>query len=141
MDEADDLVQDSLVRALSRRDLFEPGTNLRSWLLTIMHNVHANEVRRRVARPDPVDVDSLKHKLGYPSTQDDRVLLRDVVRGLAALPKDQRRVVLLVAIAGLKYEEVARVVDVPPGTVMSRVSRARDTLRRRLTPEEETVGA
>lgn len=129
MEDADDLVQDSLVRALSRRDLFEPGTNLRSWLMTIMHNIHANDMRRRVGRPDSVDLDTVSHRLTRPSNQMDRMILRDVVRGLAALPRDQRRVVLLIAVAGLKYDEVARLVDIPSGTVMSRVSRARDTLR------------
>lgn len=136
VDDADDLLQDSLVRALARRDLFKEGTNLRSWLLTVMHNVHANQMRRLASRPLAIDLDKVGHRIGQPAPQDHRILLREAARGLASLPREQRRAMLLVAIAGLKYEEVARLVQVPPGTVMSRVARGRDALRRRLTGDE-----
>jgi RNA polymerase sigma-70 factor (ECF subfamily) len=107
--DADDLVQESLARALSRADRFKPGTNLRAWLFTIMHNVHVNQVRQKISRPDEVPVEEL--------------------------PDEQRQVLLLVALEGLKYDEVATVLQIPIGTVMSRLSRAREAVRIKLSNE------
>jgi len=133
--DADDLVQDSLARALSRRYCYQPGTNLRAWLFTIMHNLHANQVRREVARPESLGVDDLAPRLAASGGQDDRIALRDLSRALAVLPAEQRQVLLLVGLEGLKYEEVAEALDIPVGTVMSRLSRAREALRQHLSGE------
>jgi len=135
--EADDLVQDSVARALSRAHCFQPGTNLRAWLFTIMHNVHVNTVRQRVIRPEGASDEALG-RLVSPANQDDRVELRDMARALDTLPPEQRQVLLLVALEGLKYDEVASVLGVPVGTVMSRLSRAREALRRHLSGQAPT---
>ena len=131
--DADDLVQEALTRALSRADKFIVGTNLRAWLFTIMHNVHVNQVRSRAARPVEVAVDSVvESRMSEPANQEARVELGEMMRVLDTLPAEQRQVLLLVALDGLKYEEVAAVLEVPIGTVMSRLSRAREAVRVRL---------
>jgi RNA polymerase sigma-70 factor (ECF subfamily) len=123
---ADDLVQDTLERAWSKLHLYRHGTDLRAWLFTVMHNVHVNRVR--AARPtDPLD-DEMP-ELAQRATQGDGLLVRDLERGIAALPVAQREVLLLVALEDLSYDETARVLAIPIGTVMSRLARAREKLR------------
>jgi RNA polymerase sigma-70 factor, ECF subfamily len=123
---ADDLVQDTLERAWSKLHLYRHGTDLRAWLFTVMHNVHVNRVR--AARPtDPLD-DEMP-ELAQRATQGDGLLVRDLDRGIAALPVAQREVLLLVALEDLSYDETARVLGIPIGTVMSRLARAREKLR------------
>jgi RNA polymerase sigma-70 factor (ECF subfamily) len=123
---ADDLVQDTLERAWSKLHLYRRGTDLRAWLFTVMHNVHVN--RLRATRPaDPLD-DEMP-ELAQRATQGDALLVRDLERALAALPAAQREVLLLVALEDLSYDQTARVLDIPIGTVMSRLARARDKLR------------
>lgn len=133
--DADDLVQESLARALSRADRFKPGTNLRAWLFTIMHNVHVNQVRQKISRPDEVPVEDYEMRLVTPARQETSIELRDMSRALADLPEEQRQVLLLVALEGLKYDEVAAVLQIPIGTVMSRLSRAREAVRIKLANE------
>ena len=133
--DADDLVQESLARALSRADRFKPGTNLRAWLFTIMHNVHVNQVRQKISRPDEVPVEDHEMRLITPARQETSIELRDMSRALAELPDEQRQVLLLVALEGLKYDEVAAVLQIPIGTVMSRLSRAREAVRIKLSNE------
>ena len=123
---ADDLVQDTLERAWSKLHLYRRGTDLRAWLFTVMHNVHVN--RLRAARPaDPLE-DEMP-ELAQRGAQDDALVVRDLERALAALPVAQRQVLLLVALEDLSYEEAARVLDIPIGTVMSRLARAREKVR------------
>jgi len=123
---ADDLVQDTLERAWSKLHLYRRGTDLRAWLFTVMHNVHVN--RLRAARPtDPLE-DEMP-ELAQRATQGDALVVRDLERALAALPVPQRQVLLLVALEDLSYEEAARVLEIPIGTVMSRLARAREKLR------------
>ena len=133
--DAEDLVQEALTRAIARSDTFKAGTNLRAWLFTILHNVHVNQVRSKAARPDEVDVDAVESKLVTPARQEERVELREMMRALDELPEEQRKVLLLVALEGLKYEEVAEMLGVPIGTVMSRLSRAREAVRAKLANE------
>lgn len=123
---ADDLVQDTLERAWSKLHLYRHGTDLRAWLFTVMHNVHVNRVR--AARPtDPLD-DGMP-ELAQRATQGDALLVRDLQRAVAALPAEQREVLLLVALEDLSYDETARVLGIPIGTVMSRLARAREKVR------------
>lgn len=123
---ADDLVQDTLERALSKLHLYRQGTDLRAWLFTVMHNVHVNRVR--AARPtDPLD-DEMP-ELAQRAAQGDALVVRDLERAIGALPIAQREVLLLVALEDLSYEETARVLAIPIGTVMSRLARARDKMR------------
>jgi RNA polymerase sigma-70 factor (ECF subfamily) len=123
---ADDLVQDTLERAWSKLHLYRRGTDLRAWLFTVMHNVHVN--RLRATRPtDPLE-DEMP-ELAQRATQGDALMVRDLDRAVTALPVAQREVLLLVALEDLSYEEAARVLDIPIGTVMSRLARAREKLR------------
>ena len=123
---ADDLVQDTLERAWSKLHLYRRGNDLRAWLFTVMHNVHVN--RLRAARPtDPLE-DEMP-ELAQRATQGDALMVRDLERAVAALPIAQRQVLLLVALEDLSYEETARVLEIPIGTVMSRLARAREKLR------------
>jgi len=123
---ADDLVQDTLERAWSKLHLYRRGTDLRAWLFTVMHNVHVNKLR--AARPvDPLDDDM--PELAVRAPQADALLLRDLDRAIARLPADQRAVLLLVTLEEMSYEEVAHALAIPIGTVMSRLSRAREKLR------------
>jgi RNA polymerase sigma-70 factor (ECF subfamily) len=124
---ADDLVQDTLERALSRFHLWRRGSDLRAWLFTIMHNIFVNQARSRTRYPhEPFD-EPAAEKLQY--REPDWSELRDIGDALAKLPVEQRTVVLLVGLEQFTYEEAARVLDVPIGTVMSRLSRARERLR------------
>jgi len=123
---ADDLVQDTLERAWSKLHLYRRGSDLRAWLFTVMHNVHVN--RLRATRPaDPLEDDM--PELAQRATQGDALLVRDLDRAVAALPEGQRQVLLLVALEDLSYEETARVLQIPIGTVMSRLARAREKVR------------
>ncbi|HEX9182326.1 MAG TPA: RNA polymerase sigma factor [Burkholderiales bacterium] len=123
---ADDLVQDTLERAWSKLHLYRRGTDLRAWLFTVMHNVHVN--RLRAARPaDPLE-DEMP-ELAQRATQGDALMVRDLERAVAALPDAQRQVLLLVALEDLSYEETAQALEIPIGTVMSRLARAREKVR------------
>jgi RNA polymerase sigma factor (sigma-70 family) len=123
---ADDLVQDTLERAWAKLHLYRRGTDLRAWLFTVMHNVHVNRIR--AARPtDPLE-DEMP-ELAETQRQPDSLLIRDLDRAIARLPADQRAVLLLVTLEEMSYEEVARTLGIPIGTVMSRLSRAREKLR------------
>jgi RNA polymerase sigma-70 factor (ECF subfamily) len=124
---AEDLVQDTLERAWNKFSLWRPGSDLRAWLFTIMHNVFVNEARRRRH-----EIEQLMEEVPPVSvrpTQGEQLELRDVDRALRSLPVDQREVLLLVAVEQLTYEEVSKALGVPIGTVMSRLSRARERLR------------
>jgi RNA polymerase sigma-70 factor (ECF subfamily) len=135
---ADDLVQDCLERALNRLHSWRQGSDLRAWLFTIMHNLYVNQVRRSSNGPQFVEMP--EHDAG-PSTgsnAESGLELRDLHRGVAALPPDQREILLLVSLEGLRYSEVASILDIPEGTVMSRLSRARKQLRNLMTLEANT---
>lgn len=127
---ADDLVQDTLERACDKWRLWAAGTNLRAWLFTLMHNLFANQVRRSVGRASAgleVDLDDVGDELADPQASPDLAL--DLQRCLMCLPEDQRAVLLLVTLEDLSYAQVAQVLQVPIGTVMSRLSRARSRMR------------
>jgi RNA polymerase sigma factor (sigma-70 family) len=123
---ADDLVQDTLERAWSKLHLYRRGTDLRAWLFTVMHNVHVNRVR--ATRSTDVLQDEMP-ELAQNGSQADALLVRDLDRAIGQLPADQRAVLLLVTLEEMSYEAVARTLGIPIGTVMSRLSRAREKLR------------
>lgn len=127
-DSADDLVQDTLERALGRSALFRPGGNARAWLFTIMHNLFVNHVRSAANR-NTVAYDDAAREPVIEDGAPDGLALRDIERALGLLPNDQREVVLLVGLEELSYAETARIIGVPVGTVMSRLSRGRERLR------------
>lgn len=127
---ADDLVQDTLERAINKYHLWRPGSDLRAWLFAIMHNVYVNQLRSRAARRETSleDGDALPQARG----EVDRLEIRDVQTALAALPAEQREVVLLVALEQMSYAQAGTALGIPVGTVMSRLFRARERLRAHL---------
>lgn len=133
---ADDLVQDTLERALSRLHLWQSGTDMRRWLFTIMHNLHVNAVRRSIRRGNETNIDDVQDRLVQAASQTDSVIVRDLQKAMAELPTEQVEVLVLVALEGMAYREVAEILDIPLGTVMSRLSRARQSLRKYLDGEE-----
>ncbi|CAN5455887.1 RNA polymerase sigma factor [soil metagenome] len=122
---ADDLVQDTLERACNKWRLWAVDSDLRAWLFTLMHNVFANQTRRAPPHAT-VDVDDIAHELrGADSSRDQHI---DLQRCVLLLPDDQRAILLLIALEDLSYAQVAKILDIPIGTVMSRLSRARSRL-------------
>jgi len=130
MSRADDLVQSCLTRAVAKQHLWQPGTDLRAWLFTILHNQHVNDVRRSVREGVNVPVEEMAPVLTVSSNAIAALELRDLEAAMAKLPQEQRQVILLVGLEGMRYEEVALILGVPVGTVRSRLSRGRDQLRR-----------
>ena len=118
---ADDLVQDCLTRALGKLHLWQEGTDLRAWLFTILHNQYVNQVRRSVREGAAVGLSETEPMLTRAPHQGKRLELRDLERAMAKLPEEQRSVILLVGLEGMRYEEVAEVLGVPVGTIRSRL--------------------
>lgn len=124
---ADDLVQEMVLKAWAAQDRFEPGTNMNAWLHTILRNIYYSLKRtskRTVEDPDG----SYEATLTTKADQDGRIEYRDLRRGLALLPVEQREALILTTVGGFSHEEVAKIADCAVGTVKSRVSRARDAL-------------
>ena len=134
---ADDLVQDTLERALLRLHLWHGDGDMRAWVFTIMHNLNANLVRRLARGPAfvPLLVEESAPEPATPAAEAS-VQLHELERALQRLPEKQREVLVLVAVEQLSYREVAKVLEVPIGTVMSRLSRAREELRRTLSDDQ-----
>ena len=128
IDHADDLVQDCLERALSRRGLFRPRGPLRPWLFTILTNLHRNARRSERRHGEQVDIDTMP-ELGMPAPQPGHLALAELDRAIGTLPLDQREALLLVTLEGVAYTEAAAILGIPTGTLMSRLGRARATLR------------
>ena len=126
---ADDLVQDTLERALAKLDLWQPGSDLRAWLFTLMHNLFVNQIRS--SRPPDTSLDEAMD-IATSGGQMEALGARDIHAALARLPVQQREVMLLVGLEQFAYEEAAQVLGVPLGTVMSRLSRARERMRHML---------
>jgi RNA polymerase sigma-70 factor (ECF subfamily) len=126
---ADDLVQDTLERAVSRWHQRRSDSETRPWLFTILHNLAVNHLRRtaRRGRELPLD-DAGESEVAVRSTQEDALRHDDILAAVARLPDDQRSVLLLVSIEDVSYAEAARILDIPIGTVMSRLARARARL-------------
>jgi RNA polymerase sigma-70 factor (ECF subfamily) len=133
---ADDLVQDTLVRALAKQHLWEPGTNLRAWLFTLMHNQHVNNARQGRREESAVDFDEISSTLIATTDPTASCQLRELDRGLARLPEEQREVILLVGLEGVRYDEAAAILNIPIGTVRSRLFRGRESLRRLMDMDE-----
>ncbi len=129
---ADDLVQDCLERAVSRWYQRRDG-DLRAWLFTILHNLAVNQFRKSASRGRHVPIDETNEdSFGEAASQEQKLMYQDVLAKLARLPEDQREVLLLVAVEDLSYAEAAKVLGIPVGTVMSRLSRARDRLQQEI---------
>ena len=127
-DAADDLVQDCLERALSRWYLRRRDGDLRAWLFTILRNLYISDLRRRRRRGPHVGLDDAA-ALGLGPAQEAQVETRDLLVALDQLPEEQKSVLLLVGVEDFSYEETARILGIPLGTVMSRLARGRQRLR------------
>ena len=128
-DRADDLVQETLMRAIAKAHLWQTGTDIRAWLFTIMHNQHVNMVRRAMRDGANVDIEQLSSALVATTDPTASRQLRELENALSRLRDEHREVILLVGLEGLSYEAAAQILDVPVGTVRSRLSRGRDELR------------
>ncbi len=124
------------MRALAKQHLWQEGTNLRAWLFTLMHNLHVNVVRQAVREGTMVDVEDVSATLIATSDPIASRQLRELEEAIARLPVEQREVVLLIDLEGIRYDEAAEILHVPVGTVRSRLSRARETLRRLFERED-----
>jgi len=127
---ADDLVQDTLVRALAKQHLWQAGTNLRAWLFTLMHNQNVNNVRYGIREGQNIDVEEMSNVLAATTDPTASRQLYELNRALSQLAQEQRQAILLVGLEEFSYEETASILNVPVGTVRSRLSRGRDQLRR-----------
>jgi RNA polymerase sigma-70 factor, ECF subfamily len=136
---ADDIIQSCLTRAVAKQHLWQPGTDLRAWLFTILHNQFINYVRRQARDGGTVPIEDAVMLPVRPNAMP-RLELRDLEIAMNKLPHEQRQVILLVGLEGMAYEEVASILQIPVGTVRSRLSRGRDQLRR-LMGIEEHLGA
>lgn len=135
---ADDLVQDTLERACRKWSLWHPGTTLRPWLLSIMHNLHLNQRRDWHLDDGHAPLDGLPERADPAAPAGERL---DLERALAALPAGQRAVMLLVVVEEYTYAEAAGILGLPIGTVMSRLHRGREALRQQLSPPAAAAGA
>ncbi len=126
---ADDLVQDTLERAITRWHLRRRDGDLRSWLFAIERNLFLGSIRQRNRRGPHIGTEALEDMAAAEPVQDGAFGMRDVLSGLDTLPEEQRSVLLLVVVEDLSYEDAARILGVPTGTVMSRLSRARERMR------------
>jgi RNA polymerase sigma-70 factor, ECF subfamily len=134
-EKADDLVQDCLERAIAKRRLWHDPDRLRPWLFALMRNLHLNQVRHLGRRPSEVPIDAVAPLAAHPESQLERVAATQALAALEDLDPDQREVLILAAVEGLPYREIAETLGVPLGTVMSRLSRGRARMRSAMAAE------
>jgi RNA polymerase sigma-70 factor (ECF subfamily) len=138
---ADDLVQDTLERAVSRWHQRRSDGNPRTWLFTILHNLAVNHLRRSARRGRELALDDANEsEMAISSTQEDRLRHGDILAAVGKLPDEQRSTLLLVSVEDVSYADAARILDIPIGTVMSRLARARARLRQ-LVEEQGNPGS
>ncbi|HAQ37385.1 MAG TPA: RNA polymerase subunit sigma [Saprospirales bacterium] len=149
--DADDLIQETYMKAFKFMDKYEKGTNAKAWLFKILKNAYINEYRKKVKSPQKVDVDDVG-LVKTTENQNERLKadLRDdiytnelgdeVTKALDKLPEDFRTVILLCDIEGFSYEEMSKIIDIPVGTIRSRLFRARNALKELLKPYAEKMG-
>jgi RNA polymerase sigma-70 factor (ECF subfamily) len=146
--DADDLVQETMLKAYRAWNQFTPGTNAKAWLLTILRHAFINEYRRRTRRPETVDIDTIEPFAVFPEVQDDdpqgaffdRIVDDEVLRAIDTLPEAFRETLVLSDVEGLSYQEVAGILGVPVGTVKSRLFRARHLLQSKLYDYAVSMG-
>jgi RNA polymerase sigma-70 factor, ECF subfamily len=128
-DEADDLVQETLMRALAKCHLWQPGTDLRAWLFTMLHNQRVNAVRRAVRAGNTVNVEDVSGSVVATTDPTASRTLFELDRAMGQISEEHRQVILLIGLEGMSYEGAAEILGIPVGTVRSRLSRGRDALR------------
>ena len=150
-EEAEDLVQETYMRAFRSWDSFTPGTNLRAWLLRILTNLNIDRGRRQQRRPETQPLEEgdyflynkLEEQAGRPLEEEqvvERLSQENVVTALSSVPHDFRDVLVLVDIGDFSYQDAAQILDIPIGTVMSRLHRARRILKSELAEREVENG-
>lgn len=127
--QADDLVQDCLERAWSRIHLWKAGTNIRAWLFTILYNLHLNAARKHRNTPALSPIEGAVAVPPVRPTQEDGLEVLSMWNAFSRLPDTQRAAILLIGLEEMSYEEAAAVLDIPMGTLMSRIHRGRERLR------------
>ncbi len=127
-DEADDLVQDCVAKAMASAAQWRPGTDLRAWLFRILYTCHVSRIRKQQVRGTPTSVDEVE--IGMAADQQARLEAKQIIAALDALPAAQRDAILTVALDDIRYDEAARRLGIPIGTFMSRIARGREALRR-----------
>jgi RNA polymerase sigma-70 factor (ECF subfamily) len=127
--ETDELVQSCVAQALEKRAYWRPGSDLRAWLFTMMHNLFISHARRSRRAPVVAVGNIGEWQVGISGRQEDRLVLRDLQEAVARLPADYQRVLLLVGLHDMSYEETAKTLRIPVGTVKSRLSRSREMVR------------
>jgi RNA polymerase sigma-70 factor (ECF subfamily) len=133
---ADDLLQDMLARAIQKQDRWQPGTDLRAWLFTIMHNQNVNAVRRAIREGATVDLQTCPQTLIATADPTASRQLRELERALGKLAREQREVILLIGLEGTSYDRAAAILKVPVGTIRSRLSRGREALSKLMNMED-----
>jgi RNA polymerase sigma-70 factor (ECF subfamily) len=126
-DQANDLVQDTIVRALRAQHQFQPGTNFKAWTFTILRNLHVNNMRRRHVKLESIE-DGALDVYAMPPEQEKKIEFQELRMALAKLSREHREVLLLVGASGFQYEEAAKICKCAVGTIKSRLSRARNEL-------------
>jgi RNA polymerase sigma-70 factor (ECF subfamily) len=131
-DSSEDLIQETYVRALAHLDQWQPGTRLDSWMFRIAQNLWIDHMRTERFRGEAVDIDVMGHLLSCDGRviAENRIVLQEMRKDIAQLSMDQRNVIRLVCGYGLSYKETGKILNLPPGTVMSRLARARDALQK-----------
>jgi RNA polymerase sigma-70 factor (ECF subfamily) len=138
--DADDLVQETMLKAYRSWDQYQPGTNAKGWLLTILRNSFINEYRRRTRHPETVDVDTIEPFAVFQDIQEedpqgaffDKIVDDEVLQAIDGLPDAFRETVVLSDVEGMSYQEIGKILGVPVGTVKSRLFRARQMLQGKL---------
>ncbi len=138
--DADDLVQETMLKAYRAWDQYEKGTNAKGWLLTILRHAFINEYRRRTRHPETVDVDTIEPFAVFGEIQEDdpqgaffdRIVDDEVLRAIDALPEAFRETLVLSDVEGMSYQEIGKILEIPVGTVKSRLFRARQMLQGKL---------
>ncbi|OLC06483.1 MAG: hypothetical protein AUH78_19350 [Gemmatimonadetes bacterium 13_1_40CM_4_69_8] len=146
--DADDLVQETMLKAYRSWDQYEKGTNAKGWLLTILRNSFINEYRRRTRHPETVDVDTIEPFAVFGEVQDDdpqgaffdRIVDDEVLKAIDELPEAFRETLVLSDVEGLSYQEIGKILGVPVGTVKSRLFRARQALQGKLYQYAVSMG-
>ena len=138
-DVADDVLQSTLERVLEKRHLYKPGTNFEGWVYRICRNLWIDEVRKKKFDAGSIDPEIAERSMIFDGEKQiaERALLHQVDVAMASLSEDQRSVLLLVGVEGHSYAEAAEMLDIPVGTVMSRLARARHGLCEKIYPQDD----
>ena len=146
--DADDLVQETMLKAYKAWDQYEQGTNAKGWLLTILRHAFINEYRRRTRHPENVDLDTIEPFAVFGEIQDDdpqgaffdKIVDDEVLRAIDQLPEAFRETLVLSDVESMSYQEIAKILEIPVGTVKSRLFRARQMLQAKLYDYAVSMG-